>query len=86
MASRNQAAIGSDEKLILLVGGLIVGVLLLLGLVFGIANGVASGFAGFLHDAGLPRDMAVDVYRTVRWAVVGLLLLGFGIVVSKILS
>lgn len=86
MASSNQTAIGSDEKLLLLVGGVIIGALLVLGLVFGVANGVASGIAGFFHDAGLPQDMAVDVFLVVKWGVVGLLLLALGLVVARILS
>lgn len=86
MASRNQAAISSDEKLLLLVVGIIISTLLFLGIIFGVASGVASGIAGFLHKAGLPEGMAMDVYRVIRWGVIGLLLFIFMTTAAKILS
>ncbi|MFD1598936.1 hypothetical protein [Halobellus rarus] len=82
MASRNQAAISSDEKLLLLVVGLIIGSLLVLGLVFQVANGVASGIAGFLYDIGIPREIAMNTYKTVKWGLVGLLLIALVKVMS----
>ncbi|USZ69125.1 hypothetical protein NGM10_05145 [Halorussus salilacus] len=71
MASRDQ-----DEKILLMFLGVAIVGLLTAGFVFGVANGVASGIAGFLYDAGLPEDMAVNVYKMVRSAIVGTLGMG----------
>lgn len=86
MASRSQTAIGSDEKILLLILGLIIGAMVILGLIFAVANGIAGGTAGFLHELGLPRDMALDLYKAIRWTVVGVALFGIGIIAAKVLS
>lgn len=74
MASRNSAAIGSDEKLLLLILGIIVGLLLILGLLFSVANGVASGLTGILAELGIPAESLEPVYRLVRWGIIGIFL------------
>ena len=85
MASRNQSAIGPDEKLLLLALGVLVVGMIVLGLIFGVANGVASGVAGFLHSAGLPLEMARDLYKALRWGTVGLLFVAVATIASRIL-
>lgn len=70
MAPRDQ-----DQMMLVVLGVVVVGLMVVM-LVFGVANGVASGIAGFLHKSGLPKDMAMDVYRTIRWAVVGAVFFG----------
>ncbi|MCU4800187.1 hypothetical protein OB920_07375 [Halobacteria archaeon HArc-gm2] len=84
MASRNQSAIGPDEKLLLLILGVLVAGMILLGMVFGVANGIASGISGFLLEAGLPAEMSRDLGKVVHWVVVGLLFMGLVKVASQI--
>lgn len=75
MVSRDQ---GSDETFLLKVLLAAVAVAAIVGVVFAVANGVASGFAGLLVDIGVPKESALNVYKIVRWGVVGLLIVVIG--------
>lgn len=76
----------ADDKTTIIIGGAILVALLILVLIVSVANGVASGIAGFLFELGMPRDMALNVYETVRWAIAGGIFIVLALIAGRILG